>query len=133
RYCRRSRQLGAENRDLRPHPTGRRSCLHKSAEAYRQAEDSPAATLAGVAGTATGCCAEEVPIGVLDQSRLELAAVRAVEAVQRRQRPTWGDFEDRPTAIRAGVVGPAKDCCSVEIPIGGLNQPRFGLAAVRAV
>jgi hypothetical protein len=71
------------------------------------------------------------PIGGLDQPRVGVFAVRApalgAEAVKRRQRATRSDFEDRPT-----VVGPAKVRCPVEVPIGGLDQPRGGVFAVRA-
>ena len=75
----------------------------------------------------TDCCPVEVPIGGLDQARGGAVAVRAVEAVQRRQRAAWGDFEDRAIA-----VGPAIARCPVEVPVGGLDQPREGVGAVRA-
>jgi hypothetical protein len=65
--------------------------------------------------------------GVLDQ-RVWVSAVRVVEAVQRGQRATRTHLEDR--AIR---VGPATGSCSVEVPIGGLDQRRCGTGAVRAV
>ncbi len=51
-----------------------------------------------------------------------------VEAVKRGQRATWGDFEDRTIAI-----GPALLRCPVEVPIGGLDQRRPRVGAVRAV
>ena len=47
--------------------------------------------------------------------------------MQRRQRAARGDFEDRPI-----VVGPAIHRCPVEVPIGGLDQPRPGVATVHA-
>ena len=77
-------------------------------------------------------CSVEVPVGALNQPRLGVAAVRAItfgaKAVKRGQRPPRGDFEDR-----ASVVGPAAGSCSVEVPVGGLGQPRYGVAAVRAI
>ena len=50
-----------------------------------------------------------------------------IEAVQRGQRAAWGDFEDRAVAVR-----PTSLRCPVEVPIGGLDQPRGGVVAVRA-
>jgi len=52
--------------------------------------------------------------------------------VQRRQRAGGRDFEDRPTASAAGTVS-ATARCSVEVPIGGLDQPCDGIGAVRVV
>jgi hypothetical protein len=46
----------------------------------------------------------------------------------RRGTASRGDFEDGAVA-----VGPAIRSCSVEVPIGGLDQPGFGEFAVRAV
>ena len=70
--------------------------------------------------------------GGLDQPRRRGGAVRAIafraKAVQRRQLAAWGHFED--CAI---VVGPAFVGCPVEVPIGGLDQPRCGAGAVRAI
>src|ERR1035438_6666664 len=42
--------------------------------------------------------------------------------------PPLADFEDRALA-----VGPTKIRCPVEVPIGGLDEPRIGVSAVRAV
>ena len=50
------------------------------------------------------------------------------KAVKRRQRAAWGDFEDGAIA-----VGPAPVRRPVKIPIRGLDQPRPGVGAVRAV
>src|ERR1022692_4206269 len=76
-------------------------------------------------------CPVEVPIGGLDEPSLRPKAVRAVclgaEAVQRGQRATRGYFEDG-----AGAVGPTIIRCPVEAPIGGLDEPRPGVCAVRA-
>src|SRR5208337_1267944 len=58
-------------------------------------------------------------------------AIRAfglrAKTVKRGQCAGWGDFEDR-----AKVAGPAAACCSVEVPVGGLDQPRVGVRSVRA-
>ena len=48
-----------------------------------------------------------------------------VKAEQRGQRATWCHFEDRPTTTVAGVVAPVLRC-PVEVPVGGLDQPRVG-------
>src|ERR1039458_3945184 len=44
-----------------------------------------------------------------------------------RSRATGGDFEDRPIAVDKKTGR-----CPVEVPIGGLDQPRLGVSAVRA-
>ena len=47
-----------------------------------------------------------------------IGAVRlGTEAVQGRQRTTWGDFENR-----ASVVGSAYSGCPVEVPVGTLDE-----------
>ena len=67
----------------------------------------------------------------LDQPRVEVITVRAAalgaNVVKRGERAAGGDFEDRAVA-----VGSAGDRCSIQIPIGGLDQPRLGELAVRA-
>ena len=68
----------------------------------------------------------------MDQSRQGEGAGRAVEGVQRLQRAAWSDLEDRAT-VTAGDAGPAVLSCPVEVPIGGLDQPRHGGGAIRAV
>jgi hypothetical protein len=79
-------------------------------------------------------------VGALDQPRAGVGAVGAAvlraEAVQRGERATWGDLEDRATAIGAvgavGAVGPANVRRPVEVPIGGLDQRPVGVPAVCA-
>src|ERR1022692_3634042 len=82
-------------------------------------------------GPAIRLCPVEVPIGGLDEPNYGVFAVPAVwlgaEAVKCGQRATRGDFEDRPA-----LVCPTGGC-PVEVPIGGLDQPREGVFAVRAV
>src|ERR1039457_6709546 len=77
-------------------------------------------------------CPVEVPIGGLDEPSVGEFAVRALclgaEPIKRGQRATRGDFEDRAIA-----VGPTTRRCPEEIPVGGLDQPRDGAIAVRAV
>ena len=46
---------------------------------------------------------------------------------------TYTQAKDRATALIAVVVGPAQLGCPVEVPIGGLDERRFGERAVRAV
>jgi hypothetical protein len=66
-------------------------------------------------------CPIEVPVGTLDQRRVWSFAVRATalrtKVVKRRQGATWGDSEDRATALRAGASAPAIGRCSVEVPL----------------
>lgn len=70
----------------------------------------------------------EVPVAGLDQPATWEYAVRKVEIVQRRERATWGDSEDR-----AMVEGPTLEEYPVEVPIGTLNQRPdiFAAAAVQ--
>ena len=124
----RARQIGPQNLDGRSHLAGGRLRFHKRPETHGEAEDRAIAV-----GPARSRCPVEGPVGVLDQPRVGLLAVRAVETVQRPQRAAWGDFEDRATAKRAGVGRPAEVRCPVEGPIGVLDQTRVGLLAVRAV
>ena len=104
----RARQIGPQNLDGRSHLAGGRLCFHKRPQAYRQVEDR-----AIEVGPASPRCPVEGPVGVLDQRRFGVFAVRATDfgakAVKRRQRATWGDFEDRSIA-----VGPARRRCPVE-------------------
>src|ERR1039458_5700397 len=70
----------------------------------------------------------QVPIGVLDERANGAVAVRAGESVQRRQRATRGDPEDR-----AIIVGALLRCSPVEVAIGGQHQlATLGVSAVRA-
>jgi hypothetical protein len=48
--------------------------------------------------------------------------------VQRRQLAAWGDSEDRAIAVSSTVQGRP-----VEVPISGLDQPRWGVFPVRAI
>ena len=85
------------------------------------------------------CCASgpatrapvEIPACALHQSS-RAAAVGTVglraKAVQRRQLAPVGDFENRTFAI-----GPATECCSVQVPIRSLDQPRVRVGTVDAV
>src|SRR5208283_5227817 len=81
-----------------------------------------------------GCPVQGVQgsMGDLNQRRLGDLAIRAIalgaKAVKRRQRAAWSDVENR-----AVVIGPAVLGCSVELSIGGLNQPCNGESAVRVV
>jgi hypothetical protein len=67
-------------------------------------------------GPSLGGCPIEVTVGGLYQASDRAVAVRAVEAIQRRQPACRGDFEGR-----AFVVGPAARRCPVEVPVGGLK------------
>src|SRR5580692_10296279 len=53
-----------------------------------------------------------------------MAAVTLVEReiVQRGQRTSCRDFEDRATAVFTSVVLPAVRRCSIEVAVSGLNQ-----------
>ena len=75
-----------------------------------------------------GCPVEDSSLGVLDQPRDGEVAVRYIKAVQRGQRAAWGDFEERAIAV---AVGPAPVRRPVEVPTGGLDQPRVGASALR--
>jgi hypothetical protein len=80
------------------------------------AKNGPVKVGAGV-GPAVLRCSVEVPVSGLDQPSEGTFAVRFVKTVKRRERATWGNFEDRAIA-----VGPAVLRCSVEIPVGALDQ-----------
>ena len=62
---------------------------------------------------------------------LAMRAIRAtasrVDAVKCRRPAAWGDLEDRAIAVRPPFRRP------VEVPIGGLDQPRVRVSAVRAI
>src|SRR6202050_2069425 len=81
-------------------------------------------------GPATGAPVE-IPACALHQSS-RAAAVGTVglraKAVQRRQLAQVGDFENRTFAI-----GPATECCPVQVPIRSLDQPRVRVGTVGAV
>ena len=68
----------------------------------------------------------------LDQARVGVFAVRATghygaKAVQCGQRAAGRDFEDGTKFVGSALVR-----CPVEVPIGGLDQARVGVFAVRA-
>jgi hypothetical protein len=67
----------------------------------------------------------------LDQPSVGTGAVRQVEAVQRHQRAGCRDFEDRSTAAATGP-SPARSRCSVQVPVGALDQGTDGDLTVRA-
>src|SRR5262249_41355909 len=67
-----------------------------------------------------------ISVVALDHARLDIHAVGAGEAVQRRERRAAGvDLEDRAVAVRAAIVGR-----SVEIPVGALDQARVRVGSV---
>jgi hypothetical protein len=103
-------------------------------------ENCPTASgiVACLVGPARVGCPVEVPVGTLDQRRFGQFAIRAVEVMQRRQRATWSDFENRAAAINGAPdigagVGPAVLRSSVKVPVGSLDKPCDGREAVRAV
>jgi hypothetical protein len=57
---------------------------------------------------------------------------RKLTCFHKRAQP-HGQAEDRTTAKLAGTTGAASEGCPVKSPTGGLNQPRVGIGAVRAV
>src|SRR5690348_11521424 len=72
----------------------------------------------------------EVPIGGLDQPGFGMPALLTAKDVQCSQRATWGNSENR--ALKTIWLGPANLCCPVQVPIGGLEQPRHGLGTACA-
>ena len=72
----------------------------------------------------------EIPINSQDQPREGVLAIRAAtlrtKAVQRGECAIWSNFEDLPLALR-----PADVRCTVKVPIGGLDQPRFPTTGCR--
>src|ERR1700688_781705 len=104
------------------------------AQTNRQTENRATPPSTGVVDicTPTNGRSVEGSIAVLDQRCWE-GAIRPVEAVQRRQRSGWRNFEDRPTAT--GEVGaiPAPARCPVEVSICGLDQSCDGIGAVGVV
>src|ERR1035441_474404 len=90
-------------------------------------------------GPARRCSPVEVSAGTLEQPHGIVAigaAALGAEDVQRRQRATWGDLEDRSTAARRAVgVVPASFCRPVEVSVGGLEQRSAGALgfSVRAI
>lgn len=73
-------------------------------------------------------CPVEVSIAALDQLCYGIITVAAGEVVQRGQRATSGDFEDR-----AIIFGPAARRCPVKTPTGAFGQPGVGVGTVRPV
>jgi hypothetical protein len=65
---------------------------------------------------------------VLDETRWA-CAICSVEAVQCGQRAGWRDIEDRSTSA---ATGPRATRCSVQVPIGSLDQRTGGNFTVRA-
>ena len=72
-------------------------------------------------------CSVEVSVAALNQRAIGIAAVGAIEAMQRGQSAAGGDFEDRAT-----VVGPSSGP-AVEVPVAGLQQRCVRTAAGRAI
>lgn len=75
-----------------------------------------------------------VSIGVLNQGSgvfavSAIGAASGAKAVWRHERTARRNLKDRP----ALAVGPASTRCPVEVPIRGLDQPRLGQCAVRAM
>src|SRR5207249_2781727 len=68
-------------------------------------------------------CSVEVPVAALIQHRDRIGAIDRVAVVQRGECALRSDFEDCSAAIAgADVQGPSSICCSVKVPVGGLNQ-----------
>jgi hypothetical protein len=76
-------------------------------------------------------CPVEIAAGGLDQPGDEEFAVctpaQGAEAVQRRQLATQGDSKDGPIPVCPPAIR-----CSVEISVGGLDEPRLRVSSVRA-
>jgi hypothetical protein len=111
-----------------------RLCFHKRAQTNRQTENRATPPSAGVVDICTPPNSRPVEgsIAVLDQRCWE-GAICPVEAVHRRQRSGWRNFEDRPTATGEGGAIPAPARCPVQVSIAGLDQCCAGIGAVGVV
>src|SRR5207248_3889166 len=68
----------------------------------------------------------------LDQGSFGVSAIVADEYMQRSQNTLSGNFKNR-TATQAAVTTAAVERCSVETPIGTLNERRVGIGTVSIV